>query len=253
LNYTTIVIQPNVEQGMPSLPSRKSLENLKRVDLQKLCKDYGVKANLKSEALIDLLLDTQKPTPRTMRRSVSTRVSGPSRISSVIIHDTDDENENEDEGSNAELSHKHESDTQETAQSTTVTSPAPRAKKAKDQSRLGVGRPVAAGGSGPRAVTRSFSVSRGKRPKGSKTTKPTEDTIPEEPERETSTEFLQDIKNPSSKDVPNNGPQAYLELPHAQTVSGEESLASLAIIDKHVADAVSPSFSTFLLIAFTGF
>lgn len=63
---------------MPSLPSRKSLENLKRVDLQKLCKvytslylvlahlqshvafqDYGVKANLKSEALIDLLLDTQ--------------------------------------------------------------------------------------------------------------------------------------------------------------------------------------------------
>lgn len=48
---------------------------MKRVDLQKLCKvhmdpftynfavnrikDYGVKANLKSEALIDLLLDTQ--------------------------------------------------------------------------------------------------------------------------------------------------------------------------------------------------
>lgn len=44
---------------MPPLPSRDVLEAMKRVDLQRLCKDYGVKANLKSEALIDLLLDTQ--------------------------------------------------------------------------------------------------------------------------------------------------------------------------------------------------
>jgi hypothetical protein len=44
---------------MPPLPSRKELESLKRPDLQKLCKDYGVKANLKSDALIELLLDTK--------------------------------------------------------------------------------------------------------------------------------------------------------------------------------------------------
>lgn len=62
---------------MPPLPDREALQKLKRVDLQKLCKvvyylfhiatailltalkDYGVKANLKSDALIDLLLDTK--------------------------------------------------------------------------------------------------------------------------------------------------------------------------------------------------
>lgn len=59
---------------MPPLPSRKELEELKRPELQKLCKvcfllaflvflsysqDYGVKANLKSDALIELLLDTK--------------------------------------------------------------------------------------------------------------------------------------------------------------------------------------------------
>lgn len=47
------------DEPMPPLPSRDVLEAMKRVDLQRLCKDYGVKANLKSEALIDLLLDTQ--------------------------------------------------------------------------------------------------------------------------------------------------------------------------------------------------
>jgi hypothetical protein len=118
-----------------------------------------------------------------MRRSVSTRVSSrpsPSRISSVIIHDTDDENENEDEELNAERSRGHESGAQGTTQSATITPPATRARKAKEQIRLGVGRPVAAGGSGPRAVTKYIDVSKGKRAKGTKTMKPTEDTIPEE-------------------------------------------------------------------------
>ena len=130
-------------------------------------------------SLMSLLL-FRNPTPRTMRRSVSTRVSsrpGPSRISSVIIHDTDNGNENE--RLNVEHSRGHESDSQETAQSAPITPPATRARKAKDQTRLGVGRPVAAGGSGPRPLTKSSSASRGKHAKGSKTTKPTEDTIPE--------------------------------------------------------------------------
>ncbi|KAF8216085.1 hypothetical protein K438DRAFT_1800054 [Mycena galopus ATCC 62051] len=63
---------------MAPLPSRKELEALRRPDLQALCKDYGVKANLKSEALIELLLNTKKPNSRgaaapVTRRSVSTR------------------------------------------------------------------------------------------------------------------------------------------------------------------------------------
>lgn len=64
---------------MGLVPAREALEAMKRVDIQKLCKvcppirfssleidampplqDYGVKANLKTEALIDLLLDASR-------------------------------------------------------------------------------------------------------------------------------------------------------------------------------------------------
>ena len=58
--------------------------------------------------------------------------------------------------------------------------PPARTRKAKElQTRLGVGKPVIAGGHGPRAVTRSTGSSRGKRAKSSKSLKPTEDTIEE--------------------------------------------------------------------------
>lgn len=55
-----------------------------------------------------------------------------------------------------------------------------RTRKAKEQTRLGVGRPVAAGGAGPRAVTKSMSVPRIQRGKGSRTMKQSEATILEE-------------------------------------------------------------------------
>ena len=123
----------------------------------------------------------RKPAVRSTRRSVSTRVSsrpGPSRISSVIIHDTDgDAHEDIDRDSIEQCTHAYEHDTQET---THTTPPATRARKAKEQTRLGLGRPVAAGGSGPRAVTKSLSVAKGKPPKASKSIKQTEGTIPEE-------------------------------------------------------------------------
>lgn len=64
---------------MARIPSRKVLQDMKRTDIQKLCKvgsngsairsrglrvnyaqDYGVRANLKTDALIDLLLDSTK-------------------------------------------------------------------------------------------------------------------------------------------------------------------------------------------------
>ncbi|KAJ7170014.1 hypothetical protein C8R46DRAFT_1090841 [Mycena filopes] len=172
---------------MAPLPTKEEMLALKRPELQRLCKDYGVKANLKTDALIELLLDTKKTNPRTAappstRRSVSTRHVSRSapRISSVIIHDTDDE---EDDG-----------DVQDIDQEETENNPQPdpepippssRTRKAKDtQTRLGVGRPVAAGGAGPRAVTKSVSVAKGKRGKNSRAVKPAEETIPEEAEEE---------------------------------------------------------------------
>ncbi|KAJ6604786.1 hypothetical protein DFH09DRAFT_322131 [Mycena vulgaris] len=172
---------------MPVLPSKKEMQEMKRPELQKLCKDYGVKANLKTDALIELLLDTKKANPRAApppptRRSVSTRHASRSapRISSVIIHDTDDEedDENEQEIDEEEIENQPEPEPEPIP-------PATRTRKAKDtQTRLGVGRPVAAGGNGPRAVTKSLSVAKGKRGRNSRAIKPAEDTIPEEAEEE---------------------------------------------------------------------
>ncbi|RDB29561.1 hypothetical protein Hypma_015392 [Hypsizygus marmoreus] len=218
---------------MAPLPSRKSLENMKRVDLQKLCKDYGVKANLKSEALIDLLLDSHKPATRNvpMRRSVSTRLSsraGPSRTSSMIIHNTDDE---EDDEPMAEDTPPQEHGSNiETVQSA-PTPPATRTRKGKEQTRLGVGRPVAAGGSGPRAVTKSLSVAKGKRGKASKSMKPSEDTIVEEEIEET--DSVQQAGNIQVGSPPQEDQATSITSPDA-------SLESLASVDKHVADALRP-------------
>ncbi|KAJ3851499.1 hypothetical protein EV368DRAFT_43035 [Lentinula lateritia] len=134
---------------MTPITDRASLEAMKRADLQKLCKDHGLRANLKSEALIDLLLDAQQGTKQQPgQRSVSTRMSSRStRTSSMIVHDV----EGDEEG----------------------------------PFRLGVGRPLAAGGKGARAVTKSVSASKAKKGKGSRSAKPSEATIEEEPESET--------------------------------------------------------------------
>ncbi|KAF8640740.1 hypothetical protein AX17_000391 [Amanita inopinata Kibby_2008] len=240
---------------MPPLPSRKALEAMKRADLQKLCKDYGVKANLKSEALIDLLLDTQSAVtstrhttvssqykPPSTRRDISTRQSsraGPSRTTSLIIHDTDEEDENS-KHTDAEMDADNRrfdvvepsSPEQSQQQHQTIAVVPPRTRKAKElQRRLGMGKPVAAGGPGPRAVTRSTTLSRGKHGKVSRTFT-TEATIPEE--------------EPGS------------ELPVDSTIQGEndedakslktanlppdssKSLVSLTDIDERVANALRP-------------
>ncbi|KAF8078485.1 hypothetical protein FPV67DRAFT_1465426 [Lyophyllum atratum] len=221
---------------MAPLPSRKSLESLKRADLQKLCKDYGVKANLKSEALIDLLLDTSKPVAANAptRRSVSTRLSsraGPSRISSIVIHDTDDEDEEETGATEMPSPDELESNAQSSSHPEPSPPPATRTKKGKEQTRLGVGRPVAAGGAGPRAITKSLSVSK-KRGKGSKSMKPTEATIAEEiePDGHDSTQEIQD----------ETSPQANQQQVSTKHLSPEASIEALATVDKHVADALRP-------------
>ena len=103
--------------------------------------------------------------PRPISRLQST--------SSVIIHS---ESEDDDAG------RLGESDAQPThlPPPNTLVGPSTSTRKAKEaQFRLGVGRPVVAGGSGARAVTKSISVSKSKRAKSSRSLKPTEETIPE--------------------------------------------------------------------------
>lgn len=146
--------------------------------------DYGVRANLKSEALIDLLLETQyaffhgpsllcphlfsrsPPAPKPVQRAVSSRLpskAGPSRVSSMVVHDIsgDEDNSNEDQPPPEPV--------------------APvRTRKAKElQKRLGVGKPVIAGGQGPRAVTRSSGSSRSRQTKFSRSRTVLESTIEE--------------------------------------------------------------------------
>ncbi|KIJ08659.1 hypothetical protein PAXINDRAFT_158076 [Paxillus involutus ATCC 200175] len=170
---------------MTPVPGREALEGMKRVDIQKLCKDYGVKANLKTEALIDLLLDASRPQPswpkpnppQPPQRPPSTRIpslaGGRPRgqsSSSVIIHGSDDEAE--------------EPNPQPQRAQPQQPPVLPATRKARQtQYRLGVGRPIIAGGSGARAVTKTVGVSRTvKRVKSSRTVQPSEATITEEPE-----------------------------------------------------------------------
>ncbi|KAM5538177.1 hypothetical protein V8D89_008064 [Ganoderma adspersum] len=189
---------------MPVPLDREMLKSMKRADLQRICKDYGIKANLKTDALIDLLVDTTQGPPRPAlpppQRAPSTRVvsrsSTASRLrgassSSVIIHDTDEEDNANTDGALTSLS------TLPSSEPEAASVLPPRTRRAKNsQYKLGVGRPTAAGGSGARTVTRSTSLSqKGKRAKGSKSIKPMEAVILEEEE-----------PDPMQNDVPHAGP-----------------------------------------------
>lgn len=218
---------------------RKTLENMKRVDLQKLCKDHGIKANLKSEALVDLLLDTMQPRTRPVpdtqaRRSASIRVVSRSTIdsrprgmsgSSVIIHDTDDEEETAAEGQQAARSSVPPAPTPRLPPSNI-----PRIRKAKQtQYRLGVGRPTLAGGSGARAITRSLSVPKTPRGKVSRSIKPSEAPIQEEEEP---TEAEAAVAGPS-------GTQHDLGLPQGSLFGGEGASSSrIPEESNHYTDAI---------------
>lgn len=94
-------------------------------------------------------------------------------MSSMIVHDIDEE-DNE-ENNNVEV----EASAPSTPQPSLI--PPPRTRKAKEmQVRLGVGKPIAAGGTGPRAITRSSDSSRSRRLKSSRSIiKPMEATIEE--------------------------------------------------------------------------
>lgn len=136
---------------------------------------------------------------RPSGRKVSGRSRGPSK-SSVVFHEPDQEDEEEQEedeegqeteqeeatalAPGSELSNEPEAEV--TAKSEPETTPPPpplppvaRTRKAKEQTRLGVGRPAIAGGTGARAVTKSISLP--KRGRVSRTVvNPSQDTIMEE-------------------------------------------------------------------------
>ena len=92
----------------------------------------------------------------------------------MVVRDTDDE---------GEFTTKSKPDSTKIPQPVSNPPPPPpvnRTRKAKEtQLRLGVGRPKAVGGIGARAVTKSFSLSRGNK-RASKSVKISEDVIPEE-------------------------------------------------------------------------
>ncbi|KAG2129899.1 hypothetical protein DEU56DRAFT_816095 [Suillus clintonianus] len=232
---------------MISVPGREVLQAMKRVDIQKLCKEYGVKANLKTEALIELLLHASQPQPprrtlpQPLPRSTSVRIANQpgarprGRSSgSVIIHDTDEEEE-------AIEDIEIEQQPEEHKPPPAPVDPAPRTRKAKDtQYRLGVGRPIIAGGSGARAVTKSVGVSRGsKRTKSIKNVKPSEDTIAEEPEPEPE-------PTPAVASSEQEGPSGTSLVPQPHSIplqthtAGMTGSSSSQIVENAVAAALAP-------------
>ncbi|KAG2159998.1 uncharacterized protein EDB93DRAFT_1112868 [Suillus bovinus] len=237
---------------MISVPGREVLQAMKRVDIQKLCKEYGVRANLKTEALIDLLLDTSQPQPsrstlpQPPQRSTSVRIiSQPGARprgrsnGSVIIHDTDEE---EGEEAIGEIEVKQQP--KEHKPPPAPVGPTPRTRKAKDtQYRLGVGRPIIAGGSGARAVTKSVSGSRGsKKTKNMKNVKPSEDPIAEELElipaatSSEQTELSDSLPVPQSHSIPLETHPASITEPSYSQIVENAVAAALAPVQKELED-----------------
>ena len=119
----------------------------------------------------------QPPSKRaTSVRVASTRSTniGHSRLrsgASVVVRDTDEEDEL--------ITRSGQNTTRIPQPTLQLPPPTTRTRKAKEtQLRLGVGRPKAAGGTGARAVTKSFSLQKNKR--ASKSVKISEAVIPEE-------------------------------------------------------------------------
>ncbi|GJE85998.1 hypothetical protein PsYK624_020780 [Phanerochaete sordida] len=192
---------------MAALPDRKTLESMRRADLQKLCKDRGLRANMKSEALIDLLIETSKPEypPPAHKRSSSMRIVSRSRpgtstgirnrVGSMIIHDTP---ETQDEPMDEDLPDSQNPEAGPVAQNGAAalpvqqavgypSGPTTRTRKAVESHRkIGLGRPRALQGGSLRAGARNTSSNIPKRTRGgSKNIPPSQLPIREESEEQT--------------------------------------------------------------------
>jgi hypothetical protein len=142
---------------------------------------------MKTEELIDLLLETDKPVdpPRVPGRSSSVRIvsrAGPSttrgRVGSMIVHDMEVETRDAEEqvGESSRTNTPVEQTQHDSSGHSTR-------KKAKEiQSRLGVGRPTALGGSGYRPPSSSSGKPRSRRGKTTMVVEPSEAAIQEEEE-----------------------------------------------------------------------
>ncbi|KAI0034309.1 hypothetical protein K488DRAFT_84157 [Vararia minispora EC-137] len=174
--------------------SRDDLEHMKRAELQRLCKSFGIRANLKSEELVELLLqqETSKP-PRYQAPSIApTPPPLPSRVVSNRIPNRTPGTRSRLQSGNSVAFHSDIVDAPERNPvlasvasprlDQAADGPATRTRKSKDtQYRLGVGRPAIAGGSGARSVTKSANLSKLRRGKPSKSGRPVEATILEDP------------------------------------------------------------------------
>lgn len=174
---------PETLQGPPFF---SPLEN--RSYLIVYLQDRGLRANMKSDVLINLLLRTNKPetakptsTSRLPQRISSTRtVSRPAstrgRVGSMIIHDIPDDVEMDDDGDTPKPNGV-------APPTSSIPGPASRTRKAKEvQAKVGLGRPRLLGGTGPRTVSRKPSSAPERRTRAVTSVQPSEAAIREEDE-----------------------------------------------------------------------
>ncbi|KAF8642377.1 hypothetical protein AX16_009645 [Volvariella volvacea WC 439] len=210
-------------------PTRATLEAMKRADLQKLCKEYGVRANLKTEALIEMLLDAQSPLPRARPPSTPPVRDATIRLSSMIIHDLPE----------TEAGQGVVGGVPSPQMNSLPIVPPPRTRKAKEtQYRLGIGKPVVAGGQGPRAVTRSRSISKSKRLRGSRALNPETMIVEEEAEiPEVPTSSLGKSPKPAEqKAIPST------VAPHSKSTHSDEISISKEVLEVYVKNELVPLY-----------
>ncbi|KIY72837.1 hypothetical protein CYLTODRAFT_417612 [Cylindrobasidium torrendii FP15055 ss-10] len=227
-----------------SIPPRNELEHMKRSDLQHLCKDIGVRANLKTQELIEQLLvydsavpasQAAQPAPQVPPQQPAPRRSSRAapRTTSIIVHDSNSD------APTADLSLP--STHHPTASTVPVDAqPASGARTRKSytaQTRLGVGRPKAAGGTGARAITKKApSIA-----KPGKSTKalpaPMPDTIAEEVEPSSASNQVIPLgsKDDQDQDQPEAGPSN-----SRRVVSNPRLRQQSPPLDQRIADAVAP-------------
>ena len=139
---------------------------------------------MRSAELINLLLDiaqadeVKRPRGRASSMRVVSRARSTSttrsRAGSLVVHDIDEE-----------LAHEGEFQSESSTNSPTQharAGPSTRRRVKETQSKLGVGRPVAIGGTGARAPSSSTSKPRSRRGRGTVTVQPSEVAIREEEE-----------------------------------------------------------------------
>ncbi|KAF8523027.1 hypothetical protein JB92DRAFT_3110334 [Gautieria morchelliformis] len=160
---------------MDQIPDREDLESLPRIDIQKLCKDNNIKANLRTDEMINALCDliNGKDVPRPLRAASERVASQPlpkGRVGSVQISKA-----SEVSAKKATLQPSEPNTDPESVPDASSSTRATRRKAKHIQARLGKGRPILAGGSGARHVTKVITCGTGRKTKE-------EEPIPEEDE-----------------------------------------------------------------------